>query len=137
MASIQGFQGNALIPNTKAYDRANNIYASSSFGKERDMNPGEIYQPSSIEDIRMIVKYANQVNKPIVIRTGGHQYSGASSTNLNGIQLDLKPTFRRPGVDQQLVNENGKVYMQSSVSWTMMELYDFLTADLGTIKFFD
>lgn len=92
------------------------------------MNPGEILQPTSIEDIQKVVRYANHVGKPIAIRSGGHQYSGASSTGPNGIQLDLNPTFRRPKLDLQLLpdHENDKVYIRSSVSWTLSEFYDFL-----------
>lgn len=122
------FQGNILKPNTKSYDRANNLYASSTYGKERDMNPGAIYQPTSIVDIQEVVKAANRASPPlpIAIRTGGHQYSGASSTNEKGIQLDLKPTFRRPNLDLKLRRENGKAFVYSSVSWSLMEFYDFL-----------
>lgn len=125
---IMSFQGNAFTPGTASYDRANNIYATSTYGKERDMNPGEIYQPTGVEDIQFVIRQANKSGNhvPIAIRTGGHQYSGASSTNKNGIQLDLKPTFRRPKLDLQLIRENGKAYVRSSVSWTLMEFYDFL-----------
>lgn len=90
------------------------------------MKPGEIYQPTSVEDIQWVVRHANKVGKPIAVRTGGHQYSGASSTGPDGIQLDLKPTFRRPRLDLELIRENDKVYIRSSVSWTMLEIYDFL-----------
>ena len=123
------FKGNQFFPGTAAYRRANDLYATSTYGKERDMNPGEILQPSSIEDIQEIVKIAAKTGRPIAIRTGGHQYSGASSTGPNGIQLDLKPTFRRPNVDLNLLRDtaNDKVYLRSSVSWTLSEMFDFLT----------
>ncbi|KAF1969285.1 FAD binding domain-containing protein [Bimuria novae-zelandiae CBS 107.79] len=127
MTFTSEFQGNWFLPRTAAYTRTNDLYATSTYGKERDMNPGEILQPTGIEDIQNVVKYANYVGKPIAIRSGGHQYSGASSTGPNGIQLDLKPTFRRPKLDLKLIHENnGKVYIRSSVSWTLSEFYDFL-----------
>ncbi|KAF4450427.1 hypothetical protein F53441_6426 [Fusarium austroafricanum] len=112
----QTFQGNQFLPGTASYNRANQLYATSTYGKERDMYPGEILQPASIEDIQMLVKGAVKAGRPIAIRSGGHQYSGASSTNPNGIQLDLKPTFRRPNIDLNVVRENGKVYLRSSCS---------------------
>lgn len=123
-----GFQGNQFLPGTAAYQRANDLYATSTYGKERNMNPAEILQPSSIEDIQELVKIAARQGKPIAIRTGGHQYSGASSTGPDGIQLDLKPTFRRPNIDLNLVRDiaNDKVYLRSSVSWTLSEIFDFL-----------
>ncbi|OQV04220.1 FAD binding domain-containing protein [Cladophialophora immunda] len=120
------FQGNNLKPGTKAYDRANNLYASSTYKEEHDMKPGEILQPTSIEDIQNVIRYANATKKPIAIRTGGHQYSGASSTGPDGIQLDLKPTFRRPNLDLNLLFEDNKAYIRSSVSWTLAEIFDFL-----------
>ena len=126
MSSDPGFQGNQFTPGTASYQRANDLYATSTYGKERNLNPGEIYQPTSVEDIQWVVRHANKVGKPIAVRTGGHQYSGASSTGPDGIQLDLKPTFRRPKLDLELIRENDKVYIRSSVSWTLSEVYDFL-----------
>ncbi|KAF7511675.1 hypothetical protein GJ744_003838 [Endocarpon pusillum] len=121
-----GFEGNQYAPGSASYDRANNLYATSTYGQERKMNPGTILQPTSTEDIQQAVRYANVVGKPLAIRSGGHQYSGACSTGSDGIQLDLKPTFRRPKLDLQLLRENGKVYIRSSVSWTLAEIFDFL-----------
>jgi hypothetical protein len=127
-SNLGNFKGNQFSPGTAAYRRGNDLYASSTYGQERNMKPGEILQPTSIEDIQVVVKYAKQVGKPIAIRTGGHQYSGASSTGPNGIQLDLKPTFRRPRLDLELIRDTNedKVYIRSSVSWTLSEVYDFL-----------
>ena len=123
------FQGHTFARGTVEYNDANNIYASSTYGVERDMNPGAILVPSSIEDIQWVVENAR--GKRIAIRTGGHQYSGASSTGPDNIQLDLKPTFRRPDADLRLIRdaENDKVYIRSSVSWTLQEFYDFLLAN--------
>jgi hypothetical protein len=122
------FQGNQFFAGTPAYKRANDLYATSTYGQEHNMNPAEILQPSSIEDIQKVVKKAAELGKPIAIRTGGHQYSGACSTGPDGIQLDLKPTFRRPNVDLNLLRDtvNNKVYLRSSVSWTLSEIFDFL-----------
>ncbi|KAM0441278.1 hypothetical protein ACHAPT_000587 [Fusarium lateritium] len=123
-----GFQGNQFFPGTRTYRRANDLYATSTYGEERNMNPAEILQPSSIQDIQAVVKNAADKGIPIAVRTGGHQYSGASSTGPEGIQLDLKPTFRRPNLDLNLVRDtaNDKVYLRSSVSWTLAEIFDFL-----------
>lgn len=79
------FQGNQFLPGTAAYKRANNIYATSTYGVSRDMNPSEILQPASIEDIQAVVRAAAKMGKPLAIRSGGHQYSGASSTGSQGI----------------------------------------------------
>ncbi|KAJ1334056.1 FAD-binding protein [Microdochium nivale] len=123
---MDAFTGNEFIPGTPAYDRANNIYASSTYGIERNMSPMKILQPACIEDIQVIVKNATDQKIPIAIRTGGHQYSGASSTGPHGIQLDLKPTFRRPKIDLHIKIEEGKAYLYTSVSWMLKEVFDFL-----------
>jgi hypothetical protein len=122
------FQGNQFLPGTPAYKRANDLYATSTYGQEHNMNPAQILQPSSIEDIKNVVTTAAKQGKSIAIRTGGHQYSGACSTGPEGIQLDLKPTFRRPKIDLNLVRDtaNDKLYLRSSVSWTLSEIFDFL-----------
>ena len=62
-----GFHGNQFLPGTAAYQRANDLYATSTYGKERNMNPSEILQPSSIEDIQELVKIAARQGKPIAI----------------------------------------------------------------------
>ncbi|KAM0259569.1 hypothetical protein ACHAQJ_003295 [Trichoderma viride] len=125
------FQGSQLKPGTAAYEQANDIYATSTYGQERNMNPGEILQPTNVQDIQNVVRYANKFGKPLAIRTGGHQYSGASSTGPNGIQLDLELTFRDQKQDLKLIRdtENDKVYIRSSVSWSLSEVFDFLLAN--------
>ncbi|KAF5630148.1 cytokinin dehydrogenase 3 [Fusarium tjaetaba] len=62
------FQGNQFFPGTAAYNRANNIYATSTYGVSRDMNPSEILQPASVEDIPNVVKAAAQMGKPLTTR---------------------------------------------------------------------
>jgi hypothetical protein len=122
------FSGKVFKPGTIGYDDANDVYATSTYGKERHMTPGLIYQPANIEDIKEVLKRVNQSDPftPVAIRTGGHQYSGASSTGFRGIQLDLKPTFQDPVNDLQLIRKDGKVFIRSSVSWELKEFYDFL-----------
>lgn len=128
---IPGYEGKRLIPGTAEYNLANDLYATSTYGKERNMNPSEILQPSSIRDIHLVVRAATALNRPIAIRSGGHQYSGASSTGPPGVQLDLSPTFRRANIDLQLVRDtvNQKVYLKASVSWTLAEIFVFLQAN--------
>ncbi|KAJ1323120.1 FAD-binding protein [Microdochium nivale] len=120
------FNGNQYEAGTVEYKEFVGQYATSTYGAERDLNPAAILQPFSVEDIQAVVTNAVEQNRPIAIRTGGHQYSGASSCGPGGIQLDLKPTFRRPGIDLNVTRENGKTYLNTSVSWTLKEVYAFL-----------
>jgi hypothetical protein len=127
--AIHDFKGNAFSDGQAGYRRAQDQYATSSY-PERNLKPGVIYQPIDIEDIKRVVKAVNQVEAPkkiaIAVKSGGHQYSGASSTTSENIQLDLGPTFRRPKVDLHVIREAGKLYVKSSVSWTLKEFLDFL-----------
>jgi FAD/FMN-containing dehydrogenase len=129
MYAIRDFKGNQFAPGQAGYKRAHDQYATSSY-PERNLQPGEIYQPADIEDIKRVVKAVNQAPKKIAIavRTGGHQYSGASSTGPENIQLDLGPTFRRPNIDLHVIRDEqaNKVYVKSSVSWSLKEFLDFL-----------
>jgi hypothetical protein len=122
----QDFQGNQYEAGTVEYKEHVGQYATSTYGVQRNLNPAAILQPLSMQDIQAVVGNAIKQNRPIAIRTGGHQYSGASSCGPDGIQLDLKPTFRRPGIDLNVSRENGKMYLNTSVSWTLKEVFQFL-----------
>jgi FAD/FMN-containing dehydrogenase len=45
-----------------------------------DMAPSFIIYPKDELDIKKILKYAAKEGYNVAVRTGGHQYSGASST---------------------------------------------------------
>jgi len=76
------FQGNQHTPGTDAYNRANNLYVTSTYGTERNMNPGEILQPTTVEDIQNVVKYANSVGKPIAIKRQVYRRQGRLVLNV-------------------------------------------------------
>ncbi|KAJ7210874.1 hypothetical protein GGX14DRAFT_625091 [Mycena pura] len=88
-----GVIGKQFGPTDKDYDRAHLQYATSTHRVDHGMNPGLVVQPRSKDDIKKVIAYAKANKKAIAIRTGGHQYSGASSTGPHNIQLDLKNTF--------------------------------------------
>jgi hypothetical protein len=118
MATITGITGNQYTIGTQEYEDNRYQYATSSYETENRMNPQLIIQPQNKNDIALALKYAKSQKIAVAIRTGGHQYSGASSTSAPNIQLDLKRTFR--GVDDQRFFETGgKAYVRSSVSWSL------------------
>jgi len=119
------FQGVEFKAGTIGYKRVNEQYASSSYEGDRNFCPKAILQPSSTEDIQIVIKNARDNNVPVALRTGGHQYSGASSTDKSGIILDLKHTFRRPGVDLKLNRVGDKAFLYASVSYKLGEVFDF------------
>jgi hypothetical protein len=118
MATITGITGNQYTRGTQEYENNRYQYATSSYETENRMNPQLIIQPQNKNDIALALKYAKSQKIAVAIRTGGHQYSGASSTSAPNIQLDLKRTFR--GVDDQRFFEaGGKAFVRTSVSWSL------------------
>jgi len=54
-------------------------YAYSSH--REDMAPRFIIKPKDEEDIIQVLRFAAENNYRVAVRTGGHQYSGASSVS--------------------------------------------------------
>lgn len=124
MATITGVTGNQYPKGSVEYEQRKYQYATSSYETMR-MEPQLIVYARNKEDIALVLKYAKAQKIAVAIRTGGHQYSGASSTDGPNIQLDLKETFR--GVDdQQFFEKDGKAYVRTSVSWSLGTFHDFL-----------
>lgn len=57
------------------------------------MQPAIVVFAKSEQDIIQVINYARSKNLAIAIRTGGHQYCGASSTSGPNIQLDISQAF--------------------------------------------
>jgi transketolase C-terminal domain/subunit len=125
MATIEGVGGKQFLPSSPEYDGWSYQYATSSLAAEHNMNPGLIVQPINKQDIKLVVKYAKKNKKAIAIRTGGHQYSGASSTGKENILLDLRTTFKAPD-DLTIVEKGSKSYARVSVSHNLGQLNVFL-----------
>jgi hypothetical protein len=122
---IPNYNGYSFSPTDPGYASINDIYATSTYGKERDMNPGDILEPTNVADIIAVVKAANERRQKLAIRTGGHQYSGASSTTRSNLQLNLKRTFLNPFADLKIFRKDGKTYLRTSVSWALTDLFKF------------
>ncbi|KAI1267106.1 hypothetical protein F5Y18DRAFT_424945 [Xylariaceae sp. FL1019] len=125
MVTIAGLSGAQFTPGTEVYQDAKYQYATSTYGVERDLNPALIVQPLNIDDIIKTLKYAKEKKVAVAIKTGGHQYSGASSTSAPNIQLDLEKTFRGP-LDRAIFRKDGKAYARTSVSWSLGEFNAWL-----------
>lgn len=118
MATIYGVTGKQFTQGTAAYQDAMYQYATSTHEKDHNMNPGLIIQPQNKDDIVLALKWAKSQKVAVAIRTGGHQYSGASSTAASNIQLDLEKTFRGPD-DQTIFEKDGRTFVRTSVSWSL------------------
>ena len=69
-------------------------YALSSHLHLGSMEPALVLYPKGDADIARAIAYATKRDLAIAVRSGGHQYSGASSTNGDNVQIDLSETFQ-------------------------------------------
>ncbi|KAF7339093.1 FAD-binding PCMH-type domain-containing protein [Mycena venus] len=125
MATIAGVTGKQFLPTTNDYDLWQWQYATSTHEIDHDMKPGLIIQPLGKDDIKKAIAFAKAHKKAIAIRTGGHQYSGASSTGQNNIQLDLRSTFTSPN-DLVYFEKGNKSFVRASVSHSLGDFNAFL-----------
>ena len=126
MATITGVTGQQFVQGTEPYHSEKYQYATSSHGVDHGMDPALIVKPSGKDDIIKVLQYAKEKKIAVAIRTGGHQYSGASSPSAPHIQLDLHETFRRPE-DRAIVQKDGKTRVYTSVSWSLGDFNAYLT----------
>ena len=124
-SGIPGFKGVQYNrdENDQEYKARRYQYATSSHGDEGHMDPKTILYPKDLDDIKSAVNYAKSQKIAMAIRTGGHQYSGASSTYGNNVQLDLSETFAE---DISYYEENGGHFVRTSVSWELLKINEFL-----------
>ncbi|MCJ1377515.1 hypothetical protein MMC17_000610 [Xylographa soralifera] len=125
MATVQGVTGKQYTQATPGYVDQKYQYATSTHGVDHDMNPALIVEPRDKNDIAKVLQYARDNKLAVATRTGGHQYSGASSTSAPNIQLDLNTTFQGP--DDRVIFEKGdKTFLRTSVSWGLGDFNAFL-----------
>eukprot|EP00898_Chlorokybus_atmophyticus_P002146 jgi/Chlat1/2932/Chrsp2S08906 len=96
MANLPNFLGEVHHKDDTDYDFFRYQYAYSSHGGEGGMDPAAIIYPKSPTadaDVRSAIAYAVNNGIAIAVRTGGHQYSGASSTSGRNILLDLSEAY--------------------------------------------
>jgi hypothetical protein len=129
MAPIPGISGEQSEFGAASYNQWRQQYATSTYGKEHHMHPGHIVRALNTNDIKVVIAYANDNGKAIAIRSGGHQYSGASSTGQSNIQLDLRNTFKTPGEDLSVIETPTATHVRTSVSWSLLEFNSFLGAN--------
>ncbi|RIA82767.1 hypothetical protein C1645_787632 [Glomus cerebriforme] len=87
------FDGRVIKPNNADYQEECYQYASSSYLDDGIIQPAAIIKAANENDVIKAINYARDNGIAVAVRTGGHQYSGASSTNGKNIQLDLSQTY--------------------------------------------
>jgi FAD/FMN-containing dehydrogenase len=132
MFKIKDFQGMQYSRDTsssfgkKDYQFFNQQYATTSYQAEHDMNPALIVQPKEDEDVIKAVQWARDNKVSVAVRSGGHQYSGASSTGGKNIQIDLTNTYK----DMMVLEEDGvpddRALVLAGVSNRLQDFNDYL-----------
>uniref|UniRef100_A0A0D2Y024 FAD-binding PCMH-type domain-containing protein n=1 Tax=Fusarium oxysporum (strain Fo5176) TaxID=660025 RepID=A0A0D2Y024_FUSOF len=132
MFKIKDFQGMQYSRDTssqfgqKDYKFFNQQYATTSYQAEHDMNPALIVQPKEDEDVVKAVQWARDNKVSVAVRSGGHQYSGASSTGGKNIQIDLTNTYK----DMMVLEEDGvpddRALVLAGVSNRLQDFNDYL-----------
>ncbi|KAF4338111.1 6-hydroxy-D-nicotine oxidase [Fusarium beomiforme] len=132
MFKIKDFQGMQYSRDTssvfgqKDYKYFNQQYATTSYQTEHDMNPALIVQPKEDEDVIKAVQWARDNKVSVAVRSGGHQYSGASSTGGKNIQIDLTNTYK----DMMVLEEDGvpedRALVLAGVSNRLQDFNDYL-----------
>jgi hypothetical protein len=126
MAKIAGVVGAQFLKGELLYETNRDQYATTSYGSEHDMSPALIINATGEEDIKLAINFAAKNGIAVAVRTGGHQYSGASSTGGPNIQLDVSQTFRGPD-DRTIFNtDDGKTLARTSVSYSLGEFNEWL-----------
>ncbi|CAO3569273.1 unnamed protein product [Mortierella alpina] len=87
------FKGAVYERGSEGFDCRAYQYATSSFKDTGTMDPAYIIYAQNDNDVISAVKLAREHRIAIAVRTGGHQYCGASSTSGQNIQLDLSKTY--------------------------------------------
>ncbi|KAF2762067.1 FAD-binding domain-containing protein [Pseudovirgaria hyperparasitica] len=131
MVKITGITGAQFEADTPEYDTARIQYAT--FGGNHDdqgLDPLLIIKPKNKDDIKLALAYANEQRIAVAIRTGGHQYSGASSTTSQNIQIDLSETFAGEWFStEEIDGEHKRSLVRVSVSWRLNDFNAMLGAN--------
>ncbi|KAG0199786.1 hypothetical protein BGX28_006997 [Mortierella sp. GBA30] len=89
----RGIQGKIIKRGDEGYHHHTYQYGSSSYKNDGLIAPLAVVYPIGDSDIQKVIEVAKEFGVGIAVRTGGHHYTGASSTYGKNIQLDLSNTY--------------------------------------------
>ena len=82
-------------------------------------------------DVCREIQYARCNGVNIAVRTGGHQFSGASSTDAENIQLDMSETYKNKTIDFIVEEHDGaQTIVHVGISFSLFE-FNTLMFDHG------
>ena len=83
--------GRVLTPGDAGYDAARVVFNTRWDG----VKPPAVVQVRDTADVRAVVRWADRYDVPLVARSGGHGYSG-NSTSATAVVVDLDALDRDP-----------------------------------------
>ncbi|KAF9574462.1 hypothetical protein EC968_006446 [Mortierella alpina] len=110
------FQGAVYERGDEGFDSRAYQYATTSYSKTGSMNPAFILYAQNDTDVIGAIQVAKQQKIAIAVRTGGHQYCGASSTSGKNLQLDLSETYTTIEWEEPEANDHTIVTVGVSTS---------------------
>ncbi|KAF9951322.1 hypothetical protein BGZ72_007137, partial [Mortierella alpina] len=108
------FKGAVYARGDEGFDSRAYQYATTSYNDTGSMDPAFIVCAQNDDDVISAIQLARKYKIAIAVRTGGHQYCGASSTSGKNIQLDLSKTY--PTMEWEDAEANGHTVVTIGVS---------------------
>jgi FAD/FMN-containing dehydrogenase len=106
-----GFTGDLITPNDPQYEAS-----LIRLAKNAQKQAGLVAFVKSSEDVSNVIKHATANGIEIVIRSGGHSTSGASSTE-GGIVIDLSRHLNSVRIEE----ENKLGYVGGGATWAKVD----------------
>lgn len=89
MSELPNFRGKVFSRDASEAYRVHAYQYATTSEAEGTMTPAVIVYVADDDDIVVAIQYARENDLGIAVRSGGHQYLGASSTTGRNIQIDL------------------------------------------------
>ncbi|KAF9292309.1 hypothetical protein BGZ68_008274 [Mortierella alpina] len=110
------FKGAVYERGDEGFDSRAYQYATTSYKDTGSMSPAFIVYAQSDADVISAIQLAKQYKIALAVRTGGHQYCGASSTSGKNLQLDLSKTYTTVEWEDPEANDHTVVTVGVSTS---------------------
>ncbi len=89
MSALPAFKGKVFLRDGSEAYRVHAYQYATTSEPDGAMAPAAIVYVADDADIEMAIHYARENDLGVAVRSGGHQYLGASSTTQDNIQIDL------------------------------------------------